>query len=1318
MRAMIASIWRIPVRRVPDVALYLLCLGSAFLLRALLGTPTVTPDGELYLRIAENLIRYGCYSDSHPSTGDCTPTWANQPPGYPWFLAALKALTPATPSLIVLAQALAYAIAVTYCVYTVNHAMRTSRRSLVALGLLLSVSPLTLSWSQWVLTETVAAAATLWVAAECLRSITSAQFRTRQLSAALACALLVRWDLVWLVVPVALVAWCLRSCAGIIRHVAFVLGLTILPVILFSVRATAVGLPPLPRYMDVPPDEIPPGILRFWAATAIKQTAASTFLWKVWERHYVGIDRSFDHAAFVTVAPEQLRTLLHELARLPQDAPVPKEIDDAFARVTDQLAGRSTPDYWIEVAGRRALSLWAAQDTITLSGWFRDHEGYLQPYRLALLAVVWIAPFAFQTGSALRVFSAGVLLFVLGRTAMLIWLTAVEMRYLTPFFPAMELITWLVLLRPQGKVTADVSVIIPVYNKARYLPDCLDSVLTQSLSSIEVICVDDASTDGSYAVINRFASIDPRIRVVRHRRNRGVAAARNTGLSIARGDFVQFTDADDLLTKDALRLLVERARADQVDVVRGGVVRFYTDRPDMQEAPELPLSFSRIRPLDHPTFWVPWWHTTYLFSRQFLRSNRIRYPDLSDGEDPVFLAQVLTRVRALSTVSDVTYRYRLHASSQERRSSYRHLRDYLIHAEMIRKLFIRFQSKAWYSGLAPFLRPQIELLTKTAEVTDVERQWAVAETARIFEGEHSGEQCGPRRVLYMYNVCGLGGVETSIINKAQALRPLGIEVRALFQEVWGTWRRFDTSRPGFVVEANDDARQQLIRDWDPDAIVVVDSPWLVDTAGLAGLSCPILFESHVSERSALDWRVRPAVMDVRISEVLVPSHFNRDLVRQLAGERRRVHVIPNNIDQERFCSDASLDGLAALQLPANSPLLLFVGRLEPAKNAMEFVDILAEVCAQGEAVHGVLVGAGVDTTEYADSVRAAASRLGLRASLIERIDHQEMPRLYRAVAVSGGCLLSTSRHESQPMVILEAMACGCPVVSSDVGGVREILDDGRTGCLYTLGDVGGGSRTVLRVIRDRVRTREIVEAALLEVRKTHNPSNTATAYLAALNEAITLTRDMSGARRVWRDAQEVSTGGVDDTVSFRLQQLFLESRSEDVRRFVAPYCDLISGVRLGFEPTATVALEWRLKRKLYDADAYALTIEFTGPSRWLSLEADLAWDEILGLERFDFEVQARASRELSCTVTLRLPKSGGGFSDFRMCDLIIAKGSSSGRGGGWFRWPEFDELGGRQHEGAPLLVFFFSADTDVTLELVDIRAQLKAVSSDEPGPRP
>lgn len=98
------------------------------------------------------------------------------------------------------------------------------------------------------------------------------------------------------------------------------------------------------------------------------------------------------------------------------------------------------------------------------------------------------------------------------------------------------------------------SIIIPVYNVAAYLRECLDSVLGQSFADWEVICVDDGSTDGSGAILDEYAARDERFRII-HQPNAGVSAARNAGLETARGEWLWFVDADDAVHPDALEWL-------------------------------------------------------------------------------------------------------------------------------------------------------------------------------------------------------------------------------------------------------------------------------------------------------------------------------------------------------------------------------------------------------------------------------------------------------------------------------------------------------------------------------------------------------------------------------------------------------------------------------------------------------------------------------------------------------------------------------------------------------------------------------------------
>lgn len=111
------------------------------------------------------------------------------------------------------------------------------------------------------------------------------------------------------------------------------------------------------------------------------------------------------------------------------------------------------------------------------------------------------------------------------------------------------------------------SIIIPVYNAAKYLRPCLDSVLAQTERDWECICIDDGSTDGSAAILDEYAAKDARFQIV-HKKNEGVAVARNAGLDLARGEYVCFVDADDGMDADWLSAYALAIHDKGVDIVR------------------------------------------------------------------------------------------------------------------------------------------------------------------------------------------------------------------------------------------------------------------------------------------------------------------------------------------------------------------------------------------------------------------------------------------------------------------------------------------------------------------------------------------------------------------------------------------------------------------------------------------------------------------------------------------------------------------------------------------------------------------------------
>ena len=107
-----------------------------------------------------------------------------------------------------------------------------------------------------------------------------------------------------------------------------------------------------------------------------------------------------------------------------------------------------------------------------------------------------------------------------------------------------------------------ISVIIPVYNVELFLEQCLESILWQTYSNVEVICVDDGSTDNSLDICQKYKERDNRVFVI-HKDNQGVSSARNTGVDFAHGQYIIFVDADDYLDKNALKILISHHNGDR-----------------------------------------------------------------------------------------------------------------------------------------------------------------------------------------------------------------------------------------------------------------------------------------------------------------------------------------------------------------------------------------------------------------------------------------------------------------------------------------------------------------------------------------------------------------------------------------------------------------------------------------------------------------------------------------------------------------------------------------------------------------------------------
>lgn len=212
---------------------------------------------------------------------------------------------------------------------------------------------------------------------------------------------------------------------------------------------------------------------------------------------------------------------------------------------------------------------------------------------------------------------------------------------------------------------AQVSVIIPVYNIEQHLCQCLDSVAGQTLTDMEIICVDDGSTDKSPEILADYAGKDSRFQIVTQS-NGGPGVARNTGLARATGEYLIFLDSDDWFEPDFLARMVERAETTGADITICRAVEFDTgtgkELPSdwMLKKKYLPdETFSPAEIRKHIFQFTYGWPWDKLYRTNFVKRFGLCYPPLPNSEDLVFVFQSLALAGRISVELDPLVHHRV-----------------------------------------------------------------------------------------------------------------------------------------------------------------------------------------------------------------------------------------------------------------------------------------------------------------------------------------------------------------------------------------------------------------------------------------------------------------------------------------------------------------------------------------------------------------------------------------------------------------------------------------------------------------------------------
>lgn len=206
-----------------------------------------------------------------------------------------------------------------------------------------------------------------------------------------------------------------------------------------------------------------------------------------------------------------------------------------------------------------------------------------------------------------------------------------------------------------------ISVIVPVYNVAAYLPECLESIFRQDYEKLEVLLIDDGSTDDSGLICDQYASRDSRIHVI-HQKNGGAAAAKNTGLRVATGEYLVFLDSDDYLEPGSYRYMMELLQQYDADVVQCGI-RFVFQNHTKDQIPGSGRCVMDGK--DYLARFTKDWSCGLMTEKLFKRSlfDGIFFEEGHKIDDEYFTYQGIMNASKVVCDDRVIYNYRQRASS-------------------------------------------------------------------------------------------------------------------------------------------------------------------------------------------------------------------------------------------------------------------------------------------------------------------------------------------------------------------------------------------------------------------------------------------------------------------------------------------------------------------------------------------------------------------------------------------------------------------------------------------------------------------------------
>lgn len=237
----------------------------------------------------------------------------------------------------------------------------------------------------------------------------------------------------------------------------------------------------------------------------------------------------------------------------------------------------------------------------------------------------------------------------------------------------------------------EISIIVPVYNKEDYLGDCLESLIQQSFKNIEILCIDDGSTDSSSKIIEDYAKTDSRIKIF-SQNNNGPGSARNKGIINSTGEYLAFVDADDWIELDTMEILYNNAKKYDSDLVLFNAIEHLPDnktnsRIYFKDKIQQVFNYKQQKNLVLNNYLIV---CTKLHKKTFIKDNDIYFSEFGLFEDVYFHIKSVILADKISYLDDILYHYRRTQSNTRQSKSIKSQKSFIFFnlLEDIRELFV------------------------------------------------------------------------------------------------------------------------------------------------------------------------------------------------------------------------------------------------------------------------------------------------------------------------------------------------------------------------------------------------------------------------------------------------------------------------------------------------------------------------------------------------------------------------------------------------------------------------------------------------------